>query len=316
VLAAADRANIISGECPAARHDPVHELPFPPCLVGAIRLGAIRVQLQRVLADRKTALLGHPQLPLFDLGVIEFFDPAALNAHEVIMMAALVQFEYRLARFEVMALQDSGVFELSQNAVHGGEPDIQTLVHEHAVDVFGGKMPHLAVLEQLEDAQSRPRCLQPDGFQVVDIGHAEGTPGADARFRYHITFYPVQIQAYVPRMLIPALPLFVAACGVFPGLTPYRIEVQQGNYVTKEMVAQLKPGLTRDQVRFVLGTPLMSDIFHGERWDYVFMHRPANSAEVEYRRLAVFFEDGKLKRFEGDTVAAAGAAASPKEIQQ
>jgi outer membrane protein assembly factor BamE len=83
------------------------------------------------------------------------------------------------------------------------------------------------------------------------------------------------------------------------------MEIQQGNYITQEMVAQLKPGLTRDQVRFVLGTPLVSDIFHEERWDYVFLRQPANSGEIEYRRIAVFFEDGKLKRVEGDIVAAA-----------
>src|SRR6266699_3658248 len=58
----------------------------------------------------------------------------------------------------------------------------------------------------------------------------------------------------VPRILILALP-FLAACGLAPSLTPYRMEIQQGNYITQEMVAQLKPGLTRDQVRFVLGTP-------------------------------------------------------------
>jgi outer membrane protein assembly factor BamE len=113
-------------------------------------------------------------------------------------------------------------------------------------------------------------------------------------------------------MLILAFPLLTAACGLMPSLTPYRIEVQQGNYVTQEMVAQLKPGLTRDQVRFVLGTPLVSDIFHEERWDYVFTRQRANSSEVEYRRMAVFFEDGKLKRIEGDVVAASDTDMSPR----
>jgi len=113
-------------------------------------------------------------------------------------------------------------------------------------------------------------------------------------------------------MLILAFPLLTAACGLMPNLTPYRIEVQQGNYVTEEMAAQLKPGLTRDQVRFILGTPLVSDIFHEERWDYVFMRRRANRSEVEYRRIAVFFEDGKLKRVEGDIVAAGAADMSPR----
>ena len=101
----------------------------------------------------------------------------------------------------------------------------------------------------------------------------------------------------MPRTLVVSLSLFTAACGFF---TPYRIEIQQGNYVTQEMVTQLKPGLTRDQVRFVMGTPLVSDIFHDDRWDYVFVRQRANSQEVEHRRVAVFFEDGKLKRVDGD----------------
>ncbi len=106
----------------------------------------------------------------------------------------------------------------------------------------------------------------------------------------------------MPRTLVVTLSLLAAACGL---IKPYRIEIQQGNYVTQEMVAQLKPGLTRDQVRFVMGTPLVSDIFHEERWDYVFVRQRANSDAVEYRRIAVFFEDGKLKRVDGDIVAAA-----------
>lgn len=106
----------------------------------------------------------------------------------------------------------------------------------------------------------------------------------------------------MPRILIVTLSLFTTACGFF---TPYRIEIQQGNYVTQEMVVQLKPGLTRDQVRYVMGTPLLNDIFHEERWDYVFVRQRANSRDVEYRRIAVFFEDGKLKRVDGDIVAAA-----------
>jgi outer membrane protein assembly factor BamE len=106
-------------------------------------------------------------------------------------------------------------------------------------------------------------------------------------------------------MLIFALPFLAAGCSLAPSLTPYRMEIQQGNYVTQEMAVQLKPGLTRDQVRFVLGTPLVSDIFHEGRWDYVFTRQRANSREIEHRRIAVFFVDGKLQRVEGDIVVAA-----------
>jgi outer membrane protein assembly factor BamE len=87
-------------------------------------------------------------------------------------------------------------------------------------------------------------------------------------------------------------------------LTPYRIDVRQGNMVTQEMVAQLKPGLSRDQVRFILGTPLVADMFHADRWDYVYRFRPGRDQnDIQQRRLIVYFEDGKLARLGGDVVA-------------
>lgn len=91
------------------------------------------------------------------------------------------------------------------------------------------------------------------------------------------------------------------ALDVTPYLDPYRIDVRQGNLVTQEMVAQLKPGQTRDQVRFILGTPLLSDIFHADRWDYVYRFKPGNGA-VQQRKFVVFFKDGKLVRVDGDVV--------------
>src|SRR3954462_4919555 len=84
---------------------------------------------------------------------------------------------------------------------------------------------------------------------------------------------------------------------------PYRIDIQQGNFLSPEMVAQLKKGMTREQVRFVLGTPMVTDIFHANRWDYVF-YRELGSGEKQQRRLSVFFEDEKLARATGDGVPA------------
>ena len=99
---------------------------------------------------------------------------------------------------------------------------------------------------------------------------------------------------------------FLAACSNTPQITsylaPYRIDVRQGNFVTQEMVAQLKPGLSRDQVRFILGSPLVTDMFHVDRWDYVYRFRPGHG-EIQQRSLAVFFQDNKLTRVAGDVVA-------------
>jgi outer membrane protein assembly factor BamE len=114
------------------------------------------------------------------------------------------------------------------------------------------------------------------------------------------------------RALLPSLVLLTACSGtpeVSSYLSPYRIDVRQGNYVTQDMVARLKPGMSKEQVRFVLGTPLVSDIFHTDRWDYVYRFQPGRG-ESQSRRLVVFFEDSKLVRVGGDVVAADGTAAA------
>jgi len=90
----------------------------------------------------------------------------------------------------------------------------------------------------------------------------------------------------------------LSACG-FPGV--YRINVEQGNIVTQEMVDQLKPGMNRRQVRFVLGTPLIEDTFDQKRWDYLYVKR--NGAKVLDRSLlTVEFEGDTLINISGDLV--------------
>lgn len=89
--------------------------------------------------------------------------------------------------------------------------------------------------------------------------------------------------------------------------TPYRIDIQQGNFVSREMVAQLKEGMqrsegvTREQVRFVLGTPLLTDMFHADRWDYVFRLKKS-TGEVIASRVTLFFKENRLVNIDGDTL--------------
>jgi outer membrane protein assembly factor BamE len=99
------------------------------------------------------------------------------------------------------------------------------------------------------------------------------------------------------RLFLPILIALLAACS-----SPvYKIDVRQGNLVTQPMVAQLKQGLTKDQVRFILGTPLVVDVFHADRWDYLYRFQPGRDQEnIEQRHLIVFFENGKLSHVGGD----------------
>lgn len=71
-------------------------------------------------------------------------------------------------------------------------------------------------------------------------------------------------------------------------LAPYKVNIQQGNFISSEMLAKIRPGMTKEQVRFVLGTPLLTDMFHAGRWDYIFRLQKPNGATTTYR-VTVFF---------------------------
>jgi outer membrane protein assembly factor BamE len=86
-----------------------------------------------------------------------------------------------------------------------------------------------------------------------------------------------------------------------PFLSAYRPDVQQGNIVTAEMTENLHPGLTRDQVKFILGTPLLASAFHLDRWDYVYYLRRRNG-EIQSRRLTVIFNGNKVESIAHDTM--------------
>jgi outer membrane protein assembly factor BamE len=116
----------------------------------------------------------------------------------------------------------------------------------------------------------------------------------------------------LPRAIL-LFALLPAGCGYVPLLTPYKIDVQQGNVITKEMLARLQPGMTKSQVRFTLGTPLVVDPFRADRWDYVFLYTK-QGAVTEHRRIVVVFKDDKLLHVEGDVVAAGVGAAKTDKL--
>ena len=87
--------------------------------------------------------------------------------------------------------------------------------------------------------------------------------------------------------------------GFATAITPYKVEIVQGNFVSREQVAALKKGMSRINVRDVLGTPLVTDAFHKDRWDYVFTIKREGVKEQE-RKLAVFFNGDTLDHWEGD----------------
>ena len=92
--------------------------------------------------------------------------------------------------------------------------------------------------------------------------------------------------------------ILLAGCAEFPGV--YKIDVPQGNIITQEMVDQLRPGMTQSQVRYVMGTPLITDSFNKNRWDYLYRLTKGDGTITQERITLQFNEAGKLEALSGD----------------
>ena len=85
----------------------------------------------------------------------------------------------------------------------------------------------------------------------------------------------------------------------------YRINIQQGNFLDQAAVEQIKPGMTRSQVRYLLGTPMVADSFNKERWDYIYYLKKGRSLHADSRRVTVYFDGDKVARLDKPTAAEA-----------
>jgi outer membrane protein assembly factor BamE len=104
--------------------------------------------------------------------------------------------------------------------------------------------------------------------------------------------------------LLVAFSLLSASCASkLPSFRPYKMDIQQGNVVTSKMMLQLRPGMTKSQVRFIMGTPLIQDSFHSNRWDYFYQMRKEGKI-VEQRRVILDFDKEALVRVRGDVIPA------------
>jgi outer membrane protein assembly factor BamE len=260
---------------------------------------------------------------------------AALHADQMVVMLALIEFEHRFVGFKMVTDQQSRLLKLGEHAINGGEPGVGALFLQQLVHILRRQMAHTAALEQLEYAQPRHGRLKAAGFQIFsgvqrrvyrrgfslgyDIRNYSWWKLPAARAVY-VVLMPRNFAhhaLYIDKMLIKnkyllTAMILVGAAGckqvpMLPGIGPHKIDIQQGNAVTQEMVAKLQPGMTRSQVRFVLGTPLLVDPFRTDRWDYYYSYIKRGDL-VEQRRMAVFFKDDKLDRIEGDVIAAKPAA--------
>lgn len=132
------------------------------------------------------------------------------------------------------------------------------------------------------------------------------------------------LETYNINKMVAKIALFflftLTACSYLPSI-PFMIDVQQGNVVTEETLEKLKPGMTKSQVLFVLGSPLIVDTFRENRWDYVYLFRKGGYLQ-EQKRITIYFDDERLVNIENslqfskDPVKARTATAEPTSEQK
>jgi outer membrane protein assembly factor BamE len=247
-----------------------------------------------MVLQRETALLCNRLLARLDLGVVELLDAAAGQAQQVVVVLALVQLEHRLAALEMAARQQPRLLELQQHAVDGGQADVGMLGQQQLVHVLGGHVALLGALENFQDFQARQGCLEAAALELVDAGHGVAKIAriiaSDAPMHRTVLFIGLAASAALAGCS-SMQPTTDKLLGV---ITPYRIDIMQGNVVTKEQADLVKPGMAKEQVRDLLGSPLLSSPFHADRWDYVFTLRRQGVEPQRRSIVATFDKDGKL----------------------
>ena len=250
-----------------------------------------------MLVNGKTTILGNLDLTLLYFSIVKLFHSSALETDQMIVMAVTGEFEYGLPAFEVVALEQACLFELSQHAVYRGQTDVFPLTDQGSINILSREMADRAAFKQTKYSKARQRGLQAHGLKIVRCAHGDIHPLS--YLLYHITLGWLwkHVAAMRARILTLFALLWLAGCSSVPSLL-YKIEIQQGNVITQEMVDKLKPGMTKSQVRFALGSPMISDAFHENRWDYIYRFDQRGRL-VEQRNLTVFFENDQLARIAG-----------------
>lgn len=292
--------------------------------VRAVRARAAPVDDQNMIRDLEAHLLRDIALALLDRWIEEFLDSATLLTHDVVVVVTAIEFEDRLPSLEVMLLGEAGVHELRQHAIDRRQSDLLPALQQLTIDILGGHVTRVARLEDLEDLHARQGHLK---TRLTDVLVLHLLPPATV-FWWGIRYHSGRMAAtdrdnslQMPKLLIFILfvaSAFTTGCSsladskiLFDGVTNaipnaldrsslvYRPTIQQGNIVTQEQVNELRPGMTKRQVRFLLGTPMLADVFHANRWDYAFT-QGVGSIPTERRHVTVFFENDRLVRITGD----------------
>lgn len=139
-----------------------------------------------------------------------------------------------------------------------------------------------------------------DGFGIIALRGYDWNPIMHFTARIVCCLALAMTLSGCSKLSIPEMPSFDFTMPKLPSI--YKFDIQQGNVITQEMVDKLKPGMTKSQVRFIMGTPLIADTFSQDRWDYFYSLNPADRSGEVRERVAIFFQDDVLVGLRGDFI--------------
>lgn len=269
------------------------------------RLGTLGsdVEDQRVIDEFEAVLLGDLLLPTLDGLVEELDDLTAFQAHHMVVMLFLGELEDRMATVEIVSDHQARRLELSQHAIHRRQAHIFTGFEKRLVHVLGAEVVLIGGrFEDLQDLYARQSDFQSSLAQfMVLVGHgcsSQYQVGSGMIDRPHDSEEQAQMQKLTGIVTLSLALALTSGCTYF---SVYKRDLAQGNLVTNSMVEQLRPGMSRQEVINLMGSPLLEAPFSADQWDYVYRLDEAYG-DVMQRRVTLTFAGNNLVNIdrEGD----------------
>jgi outer membrane protein assembly factor BamE len=230
------------------------------------------------------------------------------------MMLAFVQFEDRRSALEVMTRHQSCGLKLRQHAVHSCKADVFVGVEQMFVNVLSTHMPRRGRAQNVENLDAGHSDLEPRPAQIIGFHETSSSPANrlwyDSRpiICQPLPFFQPFRQMLSQFMRLRSIVL-VASFSIALGTTLsgciYRLDTVQGNFLVEKDTDQISVGMTRSQVQYALGTPMVADPFNNERWDYIYYWKIGRTGKTGRRNFTVYFADNKVTRIETSGVATA-----------
>ncbi len=264
------------------------------------------VHRQRVILQFKAEPLGDSALAILDARLHELLNPTAIQAHDVIVVFPQIQLENGHAVLEMLASHESRGFKLGQDAINSRESNVLMLLEKLSIDVLGAQVAHAAARQNVENPHSGNGRFEAGTAQVAAFQSSLRGDSLGGKCRVDYPLGPIRspvrsrrvnmsqlIQSFRLSLGVLALGMLTLAAGCV-----YRMNIQQGNFLKPEDVDRVQTGMTRSQVRFILGTPLVADSFDGDRWDYYYSFVKGHSSNKEIRHVVVRFDGDKVAQVE------------------